>query len=132
MKKIHWNIDWDKIRDECPLAWSKLSDTNEWLTFEKSGDVGEWFDTGIRMEFREYNIRNLYEFFDSVNILVTIHTYLYFGRFFGAHVYVTDKNPRDPTETVSAMLTRVEAETKAFARAFYYYEEQLKQKYQKQ
>ena len=73
-------MDWNKIKQEQPKAWEKLQ---VWyldklgcaLDFDNDGkNIGHWFTDGchVVMMFANFNVRDLYSFFDEQGIYINI------------------------------------------------------------
>ena len=66
-------MNWEKIKETCPLAWDKFIKGNEGLNLEGER-LGYNYTDGVHsvVMFGAYNIRNLYDFFDDVYISINI------------------------------------------------------------
>jgi len=65
-------MNWKKIKNEYPKAW-KLFYSNDFIILEEE-DLGEKIDVIYLTPYEiEYNIRDLYDFFDQQGISINMH-----------------------------------------------------------
>ena len=132
-------MNWKEIKDNCPLAFGSFSCLFDEIIYQASDDLYFFGDYG--KQSLNFNNRDLYDFFDSKEIHISIEAiatgkmtarYLRVKSFDYDIYFLKDNNLRSVMEdnfntSVDSFNSRTEAETEVFTKAFEILENQLKQ-----
>lgn len=129
-----FNFNWQYIIDNYPIAMSELAKFNYWISYQFEQELYNNDGPSIlvvseeRGTYYTYNIRNLYDFFDSHGILIQVGPSSNWN--WMIYVWNIEDDNFNAFKTSNKMLkTRTDAEMIAFEYAFEMLERKLVENY---
>jgi hypothetical protein len=122
-------MNWIEIKEKFPLAWVKFINENPYYEIVSATELGklqvlQYELHGSPCLYHWFPFRNLYDFFDSEGIYISVMVVESFDEGISAG-YAINKEEQNNGMSETNMNSRIQAEKSAFVEAFKLLEEKL-------